>query len=64
VNWVRDVGREFPNVVTMLKPGKYRLAVSVGKADGTPEIALPIKGRIDGSRRYNAESQALGGIGP
>ena len=30
--------------VPMLKPGAYRLAVSVGRADGRPEIALPLGG--------------------
>ena len=28
--------------VELLKPGKYTLAVSVGRADGKPEIALPL----------------------
>lgn len=52
VNWARDAGRVFADVVIMLKPGKYRLAVSVGKADGTPEIALPLEGQIGSTRRY------------
>ena len=52
VGWARKVGREFPDVVTMLKPGEYRLAVSVGKTDGTPEIALPLEGQIGATRRY------------
>ena len=52
VGWARKVGREFPDVVTMLKPGEYRLAVSVGKTDGTPEIALPLEGQIGETRRY------------
>ena len=37
--------------VPMLKPGKYTLCVSVGDADGTPKIALPLKGEA-GNRRY------------
>lgn len=37
--------------VPMLKPGKYTLCVSVGDADGTPKIALPLKNQI-GERRY------------
>ncbi|MBR3820090.1 MAG: DUF4832 domain-containing protein [Kiritimatiellae bacterium] len=52
VNWAREAWRMFPDAVTMLKPGKYRLAVSVGKYDGTPEIALPLDGQIKNTRRY------------
>ncbi len=52
VNWARTAGRVFPDVVTMLKPGKYRLTVSVGKSDGTPEIALPLKNQLGDTRRY------------
>ena len=52
VNWARDAGRAFADTMAMLKPGTYRLAVSVGKADGTPEIALPLEGQIGSSRRY------------
>lgn len=37
--------------VPTLRPGKYRLFVSVGKRDGTPRIALPLK-PSDGQRRY------------
>ena len=33
------------------KPGTYDLYVSVGKSDGTPTIAMPLKGG-DGQRRY------------
>ncbi len=33
------------------KPGTYDLYVSVGKLDGTPVIAMPLKGD-DGQRRY------------
>ena len=30
--------------VSLLKPGTYTLAVSVGRRDGKPEIALPLEG--------------------
>jgi hypothetical protein len=33
------------------KPGTYDLFVSVGRRDGTPQIALPLAGH-DGQRRY------------
>jgi hypothetical protein len=33
------------------KPGTYDVFVSVGKWDGTPQIALPLAGE-DGQRRY------------
>ena len=33
--------------VPLLKPGIYTLAVSVGRKDGKPEIALPLEGGID-----------------
>jgi hypothetical protein len=33
------------------KPGAYDLFISVGTRDGTPKIALPLKGE-DGQRRY------------
>jgi len=33
------------------KPGTYDLYISVGKSDGTPTIAMPLKGG-DGQRRY------------
>ena len=52
VNWARDAGRSFPDVMTMLKAGTYRLAVSVGRSDGTPEISLPLGGQIGTTRRY------------
>lgn len=45
----------YPNFgtnVPTLKPGKYSLCLSVGKADGSPEIALPIENQIDKSRCY------------
>lgn len=41
----------FGENVPTLKPGKYSLYVSVGKLDGTPVIALPIKNGND-TRRY------------
>lgn len=34
-----------------LNPGPYRVFVSVGMLDGTPQIALPLDGD-DGHRRY------------
>ena len=49
--WAYDTGLEpgdtlddlIPGTtVELLKPGKYTLAVSVGRADGKPEIALPL----------------------
>jgi len=38
--------------VTMLKPGTYALAVSVGSRIGTPEIALPLGDQVGETRRY------------
>ena len=52
VTWARNAGRKFPDVVEMLKPGEYTLCVSVGSRQGTPEIALPMKGQIGATRRY------------
>ena len=52
VQWCREYGRKFPDAVTMLKPGEYTLAVSVGSRIGTPEIARPIEGQIGATRRY------------
>ena len=52
VVWAREKGRVFDDVVTMLKPGKYTLAVSVGSLQGTPQIALPLEGQIGSTRRY------------
>lgn len=43
-----DFGVNIPT----LKPGTYTLFISVGKPDGTPEIALPIKGREKDKRYY------------
>ena len=40
-----------PNVPTVA-PGAYSLAVSVGRRDGTPRIALPLDGQVGKSRRY------------
>ncbi len=42
----------FADTVTMLKPGEYALAVSVGSRIGTPEIALPLEGQVGTTRRY------------
>ena len=36
----------------VLPQGTYTLAVSVGRRDGTPRIALPLKGEIGKTRRY------------
>ena len=52
VTWARQAGRSFPDVVTMLRPGVYTLCVSVGNAQGTPEIALPLGGQVGMTRRY------------
>ena len=52
VVWARQVGRQFPDTVTMLKPGTYTFAVSVGSPQGTPEIALPLEGQLGDTRRY------------
>ena len=38
------LGRE--SALQLLKPGEYALAVSVGRASGRPEIALPLEGGI------------------
>ena len=38
--------------VPTLAPGSYSLCVSVGKADGSPRIALPLANQIGKSRRY------------
>ncbi len=42
------------------KPGTYDLFISVGRADGTPVIALPLKDE-DGQRRYKIGQIALTG---
>ena len=52
VVWAREVGRRFPDTMSYLKPGTYTLAVSVGRADGAPAIALPLAGQIGQTRRY------------
>jgi hypothetical protein len=41
-----------------LKPGSYRVFVSVGQLDGTPAIALPYEGG-DGHRRYEVGSMRV-----
>ena len=49
--WARETGRDPGDWNVMLKEGVYTLCVSVGNAQGTPEIALPLRdGR--GDRRY------------
>ena len=50
--WAREKGRIYPDTMRYLKPGVYTLAVSVGTAQGTPEIALPLEGQVGTSRRY------------
>ena len=40
-----------PRVPT-LKPGTYSLCVSVGRTDGTPRIALPLRDQVNQTRRY------------
>ena len=47
---LRARGRMSQTRHDLLKPGKYRLCVSVGKRDGTPVIALPVAGAV--GRRY------------
>jgi len=43
-----------------MKPGTYRLFVSVGLRDGTPRIALPMQGG-DAKRRYELGAMEVGG---
>ena len=40
------------------KPGTYDLYISVGRRDGTPTIAMPLKDG-DGQRRYKIGRIAL-----
>ena len=48
LNWCIKTGRNNPgDKVELLKPGTYTLAVSVGRKDGKPEIALPLSGGAD-----------------
>jgi hypothetical protein len=42
------------------KPGAYDVYISVGQRDGTPTIALPLKGG-DGQRRYRIGAITLEG---
>lgn len=52
IAFYREKGRfDFGKKVPTMKPGSYRLAVSLGKADGTPTIALPLENGTP-SRRY------------
>ena len=45
LKWARAHPKFDPGTtVELLKPGKYTLAVSVGRIDGKPEIALPLEG--------------------
>jgi len=45
LNWCIQNNRNNPGEkVELLKPGAYTLAVSVGRKDGKPEIALPLEG--------------------
>lgn len=50
--WSRASGRRYPDTMRYLKSGVYDLAVSVGTAQGTPKIALPLGGQSGTSRRY------------
>ena len=45
------VSRHGPKVPT-IAPGEYDLCLSLGRPDGTPRIALPLKGQIGKTRRY------------
>ena len=48
LDWFVKHKRNLPGEkVELLKPGIYTLAVSVGRRDGKPEIALPLEGGID-----------------
>ena len=48
LDWFVKHKRNLPGEkVELLKPGVYTLAVSVGRKDGKPEIALPLEGGID-----------------
>ena len=48
LDWFVKHKRNLPGEkVELLKPGVYTLAVSVGRKDGKPEIALPLSGGID-----------------
>ena len=48
LNWCIKNNRNNPGEkVELLKPGVYTLAVSVGRKDGKPEIALPLAGGTD-----------------
>ena len=47
LNWCVKNNRNNPGErVELLKPGEYTLAVSVGRRDGRPEVALPLAGGI------------------
>ena len=47
LDWFVKHNRNLPGEkVELLKPGRYTLAVSVGRRDGKPEIALPLEGGI------------------
>jgi len=48
LNWCVKNNRNNPGErVELLKSGEYTLAVSVGRRDGRPEVALPLAGGID-----------------
>ncbi|MBR4652000.1 MAG: DUF4832 domain-containing protein [Kiritimatiellae bacterium] len=48
LNWCRKHHRNDPGeIIELLKPGTYTLAVSVGRKDGKPEIALPLAGGVN-----------------
>ncbi len=55
--WVYTVVNKIGNFasdkrVPTIEPGVYTLCASLGSPDGTPRIALPLKGQIGESRRY------------
>ena len=52
--FARHDGRPLPpsDRVPSVAPGTYTLAVSVGRRDATPRIALPLDGQVGMTRRY------------
>ena len=52
--FARHDGRPLPpsDRVPSVTPGTYTLAVSVGRRDATPRIALPVNGQVGTTRRY------------
>ena len=54
---VKELGSRFA-LVEVVKPGNYQVFISVGDRDGTPRLALPLKGE-DGHRRYRLGTLAV-----